>query len=64
MLNPSSKMFDMVLNMPWVLSEYGKVLIWQHSQYARVTQRSEYARVRVYLERVRNISGIPNLIGY
>ena len=39
-----------------------KFWIWKGSQYASVTQCSEY--VGVYLDRVLNISWIPNTPGF
>ena len=44
-----------VLNMP-------KFWIWHGSQYASVTQRSEYARI--YLDRVLNIFWVLNMPGF
>ena len=47
--------------------KYAKILniekfwIWQDSQYASVTQHSEYARI--YLKRVLNLSSFLNMVG-
>ena len=39
-----------------------KFWIWQGSQYANVTQRSEYARI--CLERVQNVFEVINMPGF
>ena len=50
-----------ILNMPWVLN-MSKFWIWQGSQYASVTQRSEYARI--WLDRVLTISLVLNMLEF
>ena len=42
--------------------KYAKILIWQGSQYASITQCSEYARI--CLDRVLNISWVLNMPGF
>ena len=44
------------------LLNMGKFWIWQGSQYASVTQRSEYARI--CLNRVLNLSSVLNIPGF
>ena len=39
-----------------------KLWIWQASQYASITQRSEYARI--WLDRVFNISWVLHVPGF
>ena len=46
----------------WGPKNMPKFWIWQGSQYASITQRSEYARI--CLERVLNISWVLNIPGF
>ena len=41
---PECAYIDVILNMSWVLN-MSKFSIWLSSEYASVTQRSEYARI-------------------
>ena len=50
---PECAYINRILNMPRVLN-MPNFLIWQISEYANVTQRSEYARI--CLDRVLNVS--------
>ena len=54
-----------ILNMSWVLYmpvlNMAKLWVWQSSQYASITQRTEYTRI--CLNRVLNISQVLNMPG-